>query len=179
MLLRAPLSFVAASGATGSPSGSTASGNADNAAVPNSGPRDGHDALPSAEFAAWTRTATSDDGTGEAASFGVRMLARMGFRQRLGRHETGIINPVSLASHSSTAGLGFSEAKRKVCRDCAPYSSILVSAYSSYTFSCAFHTCHCLAPFRRRLVLARISMTARPASRRHPASSSAWPHRLP
>jgi hypothetical protein len=142
MLLRAPQSFVAASaGATGSPS------NAENATDQNSGPRDGHDALPSAEFAAWTRTSTSDDGTEEAASFGVRMLARMGFRQRLGRHETGIINPISLASHSSSAGLGFSDVKRKVCRG---YTHIHRSVYIVHSISHVpllyFHCIHSQAP---------------------------------
>ena len=120
MLLRAPLNFVSATASApgASPSPSSAIDTA--LARVASTPRDGHDALPAAEFAAWTRTASdasngaSHDGAEGAASFGVRMLARMGFRQRLGRHETGIINPVSLVSHTSSAGLGFSDSKRKV-----------------------------------------------------------------
>jgi hypothetical protein len=69
----------------------------------------------SPEFASWTKHEAVDP----SQSFAHRMLLKMGFTGRLGRHEDGIANPVSLPSNQGSSGLGFSEkpkvsaAKRK------------------------------------------------------------------
>jgi hypothetical protein len=75
MLLRAPLSFVSAT-ARGSAPGASPSPSSDSALPPASTtPHDGHDALPAAEFAAWTRTASA--ASNDASRVQARHVASM------------------------------------------------------------------------------------------------------